>query len=280
MSIVAFWSNEEKETGQTMSMVALSTYMAIEHNYRMLNVSTSFGDRTLEKSYWYERKSPAVIAGMPNNQAQLGLENGIEGLVKIISSNKTATGSIANYTKVVFRDRLDVLCAPKATRREDYNRIAQMYPTVLQTANKNYDFVFVDVSKDMPQEQSKQILELADVIVVNITQKLEIINNFIRLKEANDFFKKNNIMINMGRYDRFSKYNVKNVSRYMKLKRGIYAVPYNTLFFEACSEGSVAELFLRFKRLESEDNNTPFIKELSVFSQDLIYKVQELQMKM
>ena len=52
MAIIAFWSNEEKETAQTMSMVALSTYMAIEHNYRILNVSTNFKDETLENSYW------------------------------------------------------------------------------------------------------------------------------------------------------------------------------------------------------------------------------------
>jgi len=37
MAIIAFWSDEKRETGQTMSMVALSTYMAIEHNYRILN---------------------------------------------------------------------------------------------------------------------------------------------------------------------------------------------------------------------------------------------------
>lgn len=42
MAIIAFWSDEKRETGQTMSMVALSTYMAIEHNYRILNVSTNF----------------------------------------------------------------------------------------------------------------------------------------------------------------------------------------------------------------------------------------------
>ena len=58
MSIIAFWSNEEKETGQTMSMVALTTYMAIEHNYKILSVSTSFNDNTLEKSYFATRKTP------------------------------------------------------------------------------------------------------------------------------------------------------------------------------------------------------------------------------
>ena len=38
MAVIAFWSQEKKETGQTLSQVALSTYMAIEHNYKILNI--------------------------------------------------------------------------------------------------------------------------------------------------------------------------------------------------------------------------------------------------
>ena len=56
MAIVAFWSDEKRETGQTLSMVALSTYMSIEHNYKILNVSTNFKDDTLEKCYWKKNK--------------------------------------------------------------------------------------------------------------------------------------------------------------------------------------------------------------------------------
>ena len=48
MSIIAFWSRESNETGQTLSMVALSTYMSIEHNKRILDISTEFNNKTLE----------------------------------------------------------------------------------------------------------------------------------------------------------------------------------------------------------------------------------------
>ena len=61
MAIVAFWSEEEKETGQTMSMVALSTYMAIEHNYRILDISANFKDQTLENSYWDTTKMDNLV---------------------------------------------------------------------------------------------------------------------------------------------------------------------------------------------------------------------------
>ncbi len=40
MAIITFWSNTEKETGQTMSIAAVAASMAIEHNYKILLIST------------------------------------------------------------------------------------------------------------------------------------------------------------------------------------------------------------------------------------------------
>jgi len=131
----------------------------------------------------------------------------------------------------------------------------------------------------MPEEQIKKILEISDIIIINMTQKLKIINELMKLREENDFFKKNNILLNIGRYDKFSKYNVKNISRYMKEKKDVHAVLYNTLFFEACSEGKVAEFFLRLRKLDPEDRNAIFIQELARLTKDIIYKMQELQIK-
>ena len=280
MAIIAFWSDEEKETGQTMSMVALSTYMAIEHNYKILNVSTSFKDNTLESSYWDLQKIEQLVKTISKNTNAVGLESGVEGLIKIINSNKTSTNIVSNYTKVVFKDRLDVLCAAKTQNYEEYREIAQLYPNILQVANRSYDLVFVDISKRMPKEQVREILQLSDIIIVNMTQRLKTIDNFMKLREENDFFKKNNILLNLGRYDKYSKYNVKNVTRYMREKKEVHAIPYNTLFFESCSEGKVAEFFLRLRRVEPDDRNAVFVEETARLAKDLIYKMQELQLKL
>ena len=42
MAVITFCSNEIKETGQTLSMAAIASYMAIEHNYKILMISTGF----------------------------------------------------------------------------------------------------------------------------------------------------------------------------------------------------------------------------------------------
>lgn len=280
MAIVAFWSNEEKETAQTMSMVALSTYMGSNHSHKILNVSTSFNDETLENSYWDLTKMQQLMKNISKNASQVGLESGIEGLVKVINSNKTSTNIISNYAKVVYRGTLDVLCAPKTTDYEEYKQIAEFYPNIIQIANRNYDLVFVDVSKNMPKDQMKRILEMSDVIIINMTQKLKTIDNYMKLKEENDFFRKNNILLNIGRYDKFSKYSIRNITRYMREKKDVHATIYNTLFFEACSEGTVAEFFLRLRSVDEEDRNAIFINEIKRLTKGLKDKLQELQIKL
>ena len=262
-------------------MVALTTYMAIEHNYRILEISTGFQDTTVEDSYWDLEKTENLVRNLTNrDKAEVVFESGIEGLVKIITSGKTSTAIISNYTKIVFKDRLDVLLAPKTNNYEEYKEMSQYYIDILQVANRNYDLVFIDISKKMPQEQIDKILEMADVIVVNMTQKLKVINRYMELREENTFFKKNNILINIGRYDKFSKYNVKNISRYMREKKSVLAVPYNTLFFESCSEGKAADFFARLRTADAEDRNGVFMQEVDRFAKALIYKLQELQMKL
>ena len=40
MSVVTFWNNGKEQTGKTLAIVAITTYMAIEHNYKILVIST------------------------------------------------------------------------------------------------------------------------------------------------------------------------------------------------------------------------------------------------
>lgn len=48
MPVISFWSNTKKQTGQTMSLAAIATSMAIEHNYKILIISTIYNDNTLD----------------------------------------------------------------------------------------------------------------------------------------------------------------------------------------------------------------------------------------
>ena len=98
MSIITFWSNGKEETAKTLSMAAISTYMAIEHNCRILVLSTNYNDSTLESCYWEEEQTNA-------KRNVVGLGSGIEELAKAIVSNKASPEIITNYTKIIFKNK-------------------------------------------------------------------------------------------------------------------------------------------------------------------------------
>ena len=283
MAIIAFWSDEEKETGQTMSMVALSTYMSIEHNYRVLNVSANFKENTLENSYWDSYRAENLLKTISkdmeeaNKLRQSSFESGIEGLVRVINSNKTSNNIVSSYSKVVFKDRLDVLCATKTQSYEEYSNICELYPEILKAANRDYDMVFIDISRRMKPECVEKILDVADLIIVNITQRQRTLDKILELKDQGNFGR-NKYLINIGRCDGFSKYNLKNIERYLR-EKNVNCIPYNTLYFEACSEGKVAEFFLRLRRIDEEDRNHIFIDECKQFTNNIIFKLKMLQVK-
>ena len=54
MSVITFWSDGTEQTGKTLSIAAIATYMAIEHNYRILIISTGYNKKNIENCFWQE----------------------------------------------------------------------------------------------------------------------------------------------------------------------------------------------------------------------------------
>ena len=278
MSIVTFYNSSLEQTGKTMSIAAIATYMAIEHNYRILIVSTTNRDDPFKRCFWEQKKKKKNLGIFGPNTA-LDLETGVEGLARVIRSNKISPDIITNYTKVVFKDRFEILLGCEIPP-SDGTVIETMYPNIIKAANQYYDLVFVDLDNNVDEESKKTIIHDSDVVVINISQRLQSINKFKEQKEKNRILASQKTVILVGRFDKYSKYNVKNITRYLGEKNQVLTIPYNTLFFEATEEAGVPDLFLRFRRnLDPEDRNAFFIEEIKRASENIVYRLQDLQMK-
>lgn len=281
MSIVAFWSDGKEQTGKTSSIVAIATYMAIQHNYKVLLVSTSFNDKTMENCFWKEKKQNRNFGlfNSTNINTNIAMVNGIEGISKLIRSNKLVPENITNYTKIVFSNTLEVLTGYTGNR-EKYDDIKNDYPQVINMANNYYDIVLVDLDNKMGEELVKQILDISNLVVVNLTQRLSNIDKFIKIREQLQALKDRKTLLLFNKYDKYSKYTIKNISRYMKEKNKVSTIPYNTLFFEACEEGRVPDLFLKIRKTQEDDRNGFFLAEVGRTIENIIYRLQDLQVKM
>lgn len=194
--------------------------------------------------------------------------------MKMAKSNKVTPEIITNYTKVVFKDRLEVLLGPE----KDKNDIYTDYPEILTVANQYYDRIFVDLDSNVPLDIQEKILKKSDLIMITTSQRLSSIEKIREEKTKNPVFSSSKTLLLIGRFDKFSKYNVKNITRYLNEKNQVLTIPYNTLFFEAADEGKIPDLFLKFKKfLDPEDRNAFFVEEIKRVSESIVYRIQAIQ---
>ena len=278
MSVVTFWSNGKEQTGKTLSIAAIATHMAIEHNYKILVIATGYKDTTIDRCFWKERKAKKSL-GIFGPNTSVEIEEGISGLARIMKSNKLSPEIITNYTKIIFKDRLEILPCYQGIELE-YQSIKETYPDIINLANQYYDLVLVDLDTGVEENVANSILANSNLVVANISQRLSSINKFMEIRENKTILKSKKTLILIGRYDKYSKYSIKNISRYMKEKNNVSTIPYNTLFFEACEEAGVPDLFLRLRKVSYDDRNTFFLEEVKRVSENIIYGLQDLSMKL
>ena len=277
MSVVTFWNDGREQTGKTLSIAAISTYMAIEHNYRILIISTGYRDDTLNQCFWKEKKVKRNFGLFGPNTNEI-LEEGIVGLAKVVKSNKLSPENITNYTKIIFKDRLEVLQGFKG-ETSDYDELEKTYPDIINLANSYYDLVFIDLDNEMNSSIREMVLANSDLIVANISQRLTSIDRFMETRENTPILNSKKTLLLIGKYDKFSKYSIKNITRYMGEKNKVSTIPYNTLFFEACEEAKVPDLFLKIRNVDEEDINGFFLSEVKRTSENIMYRLQDLAIK-
>ena len=286
MSVITFVNNIDEETGKTMSLVAIATYMAIHNNNRILIISTTNKEDKINACYFEEQQARKMRLGILGNRTSaIDSESGIEGLVKIARSNKLTPELITNYTKVVFKDRLEILLGADEKKRdisvEEDREITEEYINLISVARMYYDKVFVDLDDNLSEEIRQRIINSSDLVIVNTTQNFNSLKKLKEKKENDQLLQSPRSLILIGRYDKFSKYNVKNVTRYLNEKNQVLTIPYNTLYFEATNEAGVPDLFLRFRKIsDSDDRNAIFAAEVKRTAENIIYRLQELEARM
>lgn len=277
MAVVAFYTNGKDQAGNTVSAISLATYMGIVQNKRTLFISTSLNNNEVKRALWpVQTKKRSGLFGPNTNSASVN-DNGIEGLDRIIRSNRITPDIITDYTRVALKGRLEILQGYNGSD-EQYKEIQKQYMQIIALARQVYDMVIIDIDRELETKTKFEILNAVDIVVAMTTQKLENINNLLRTIAEGTILKKTNTIITIGKYDEKSKYNAKNISRsILRTKEIINTVPYNTVVFEDIQEGKIIDTFIRFLGLNSKDENTFFIDEIKRLKENIEKKNEYLQ---
>ncbi len=273
MAIVTFWNGTNEQCGTTSSSIAFATQLAIEHNVKVLLVSTSFDDRIIKDSFWKEKKKSTF--GLFTN-GNVGLDNnGIEGLDRVIRSNKVSPEIIKDYTQVILTGRFEILLGIEDSQGQ-YDLMKERYSQIISLAGKYYDFVIVDLDNQVGEQTVVDILKNSDIVVATVSQRAKKIEQLLDLINTNNMVNKDNTIITLTKYMEDTKYNIKNISRtLLKSKNLVNTIPYNNLFFEASQEASVIDLFLNLTKIKERDTNYFFLQEIK-----RLYETIQLKLSM
>ena len=277
MAVIAFYTNGKDQAGNTVSAISLATYMGIVQNKRTLFISTAFNNNEIKTALWPNQiKKKSGLFGANINTTSVN-DNGIEGLDRIIRSNKISPDIITDYTRVALRGRLEILQGYSGSD-EQYKEIQKQYLQIVTFAKQVYENVIIDIDRELENKIKFEILNASDAIVAMTTQKLENINKLVKTMSEGVILKKTNTIITLGKYDDHSKYNAKNISRnVLKSKEIINTVPYNTVLFEDIQEGKLIDMFIKFLELKTRDENTFFIDEIKRLKESIDKKVAQSQ---
>lgn len=274
MAIISFWNNNETRIGQSSNIAAIATYLGINHNYKILILDTKFNDYFYKDCYWESTDSSKT-----KNGSYVGIGEGIKGLSRAILSNKISPEIVTNYTKIVFNEnRLEILMDTSATI-EEYEMHKNIFNDIIKIANKFYDLVFIDIDSELDEDTTNILLRNSDIVISCLSQNVRNINKYVQEKQKMQSLEDKLILPIIGRYDSDSKLSTKNISKYIRAKKDILDIKYNTLFMDVCNEGKVSDFFIKFRNVGKKDKNAPFVYSVMDAADKIIYSLQELQMR-
>ena len=275
MAVITFWNNKNGHVGQTSSILATATQMAIEHNYKILLISTKIDDIECERAFGIAENIAARVLGMRESR----FNSGIEGIMKLASSNKLEAEMIGNYTKIVLKNRLEVIGGKKIEEMSESDKFdVNLYPNIAKIADKYYDMVFVDLDNGFDEEYKKKMLNITDIVVWNFEQKFHQIDEILEYQAKNNVTDKKKIVYLYNKYEKNSKYNLKNTERNSKVKKDLYAVPYDVMFSDSMQDGTLDGWLLnpKIRKAKPLDDHGSFINEVNQLCQGIIDKLHEL----
>lgn len=287
MSIITFWNDGREQSGKTLTAIAVATRLSIERNSKILLISTSLTDSTMKNCFWGDEQSKNLK--LFNTKASaVAVENGIEGLIKLITSNKLTPSIITDYTRIIFKGRLEVIAGISSSNARVENielqtlrKMEEAYIDLIKTANQYYDLVIVDLEKTLNAKLRQDILKLSNVNVLVCSQKMESINRYNELRKNKEDLIAARCVPMIGKYiDKF-KYNSKNIARYLGQKKELDVLPLNLLYMEAAEEAGVVDLLLKLRNVKDKtDENYIFMQCLQNLNNNIMKKLQEVQMRM
>ncbi len=250
---IAFWSNLHGQNGTTSNMLAASIMSVLLYNSKVFLGQSHYNINNLE--------SP-LIAVSQKDKKEYFMNMGIDAMVRSIKSTYLDEEIIDNCTLSYMNKKLILLPTSVKNNYKIYeDDLEKTIISILQATNKHHDKVFIDLNT-RENVVTKKIIEDIDLLVVNLSQNLLVLNDYE--ETFLNKYKDNKVIYIFGNYNCNSRYSLINLRKsYSWLKpNNSYVIPYNTEFSDSMSDGKIIPFFYKNLNIKKQDPNYYFIKEV------------------
>lgn len=267
---VAFWSEEKQvETALHMSLVSCAAVTLSPLSVAMVSGGYSAGE--LEKIFSAKRRSSVLKQPIDREYEQAGqfflaaeqqeyfLATGLDCLLGKRREELTEQVVKANMRQII---KEQIYCLPGSRRKEQewwqedslFLRLKQ----VIHAVEDCFDVVFVDCG-NRKDDLTRNILEEADICVLNMNQEAELIGDYYR----NPPGFRGKIFFLVGNYFEDGLYTRKNLERIYRVDENMLGtIPYNLQIKEAARRGRTEVEVRKYMKGNGTGRGAGFGKEL------------------
>lgn len=245
MSKILFWSPLHGQ-GQTSNLHVTAFIMSLLHQKQVLMMQTQFYGNNLE--------SPLVGHNVDKSKTDDFFQDiGLDAAVTYSRMNRLNKEMLENCCVTFPGMKLLLLPGTEIKNRETFDRdIGKAVTRVIRAADECMDVILID-SNSGEDALSVKLMEIADIIVVNLTQHRYILEKVFSNRELLE--NKSKLFFLFGDYDDNSSYSINNCRRkyrkYMNNKNS-GVIPYCTKYMDAQNESNVSGFMLQGLRLDRE----------------------------
>lgn len=266
---VAFWSNVSGACGVSANLAAVSIASVIRYPYSVITIENHLCSNNLGKAF--------LGCSHTKGTSEVGTNyydgGGMEGLMRKIYRGDHHPGMLEAFLKRIISEHLYYIPQSKVLHGEifdyEFNHCSHI---LLELIEDFADVCFIDTACHN-NLSTKTILEESDLIVVNLCQKQSVLEDFF----VNYSSLISKALFIIGNYEFNKKLNVRRISSMYEIpEQSMVIIPYNELFFDSFSEGSIVEFISRNYECLKDNPNYIFIQSIKKAAHLIIKRVVEL----
>lgn len=249
---ILFWSPLHGQAGTTSNILAVTMITGMLFRKKAVLTQSQFQLNNLE--------APIVGANAFTRESrEFFREVGLDSLIRSYKAAKIDMETLENCCISLANTNILLLPGTSKNIQESFNyEMDTVMVSLLNAIEQISGIVLIDVSAG-DNALSKKLMEEADLIVVNLSQNIWMIEMFFRMYVD---VLPDKLFYLIGRYDQNSKYNIHNIRRryFPKITSSNSGViPYTTGFNDAQGDGKIVEFIRRSINCTKNDDNYYFM---------------------